>query len=245
MRGLQREVMGFRGLRVHRDGDRVCMAFRWFADPNTYEFCSAVHGGAWAWDAMNESDGISLVEQLDTAFLLRATKTRLGPVLRIDLDTGALREHRDRSFYVSEVLDHVRHLRKVGLHTRPGKAARRAKALLSWTSAAVNSPQGDPRLGQIVTVRDSDEEAQIVHLELTDRARAVVGHELVFTAIHHAARHGIRRLYSPPTLGHIEPFGFTRATGRPGMVVYDITTQDLNWPRTARSWRDRAGHASA
>jgi hypothetical protein len=66
-----------------------------------------------------------------------------------------------------------------------------------------------------VTVRDIGEEAQIAHLELTDQARAIVGHELVFTAIHKAARHGIHRLCSPRTVAHVEPFGFTaRPAGR-------------------------------
>jgi len=59
----------------------------------------------------------------------------------------------------------------------------------------VNSPTGGPDLAQIVTICDIGEEAQIAHLELTDQARAIVGHKLVFTAIHKAARHGIHRLY--------------------------------------------------
>jgi hypothetical protein len=79
---------------------------------------------------------------------------------------------------------------------RPGLAARRARTLPSWTSAVVNSPTGGPELAQIVTVRDIGEEAQIAHLELTDQARAIVGHELVLTAIHKAARHG-----NPPDSG--------------------------------------------
>jgi hypothetical protein len=45
-------------------------------------------------------------------------------------------------------------------------------------------PAEGPGLAQIVTVRDIGEEAQISHLELTDQARAIAGHELVFTAIH-------------------------------------------------------------
>ena len=62
---------------------------------------------------------------------------------------------------------------------RCAAAARRARTLLSWTSAVVNGPTGGPELAQIVTVRDIGEEAQIAHLELTDQARAIVGHELV------------------------------------------------------------------
>jgi hypothetical protein len=81
----------------------------------------------------------------------------------------------------------------------------------------VNSPTGGPELAQIVTVRDIGEEAQIAHLELTDQARAIVGHELVFTAIHKAARHGIHRRHSPRTVAHVEPFGFTASTDQPGM----------------------------
>jgi hypothetical protein len=58
---------------------------------------------------------------------------------------------------------------------RCAAAARRARTLLSWTSAVVNGPTGGPELAQIVTVRDMGEEAQIEHLELTDQARAIVG----------------------------------------------------------------------
>jgi hypothetical protein len=54
----------------------------------------------------------------------------------------------------------------------------------------VNSPTGGPELAQIMTIRDNGEEAQIAYLELTDQARAIVCHELLFTAIHKAARHG-------------------------------------------------------
>ena len=71
--------------------------------------------------------------------------------------------------------------------TLTGLAARRARTLLSWTSAVVNSPTGGPELAQIATVRDIGEEAQIAHLELTDQARVIVGRVLVFTAIHKAA----------------------------------------------------------
>jgi hypothetical protein len=78
----------------------------------------------------------------------------------------------------------------------------------------VNSPTGGPELAQIVTVRDIGEEAQIAHPELTDQARAIVGHELVFTAIH----------------GTASCRGGSACTGRPGMVVYNITSQDMNWP---------------
>ena len=99
----------------------------------------------------------------------------------------------------------------------------------------MNSPTGGPELAQIVTVRDIGEEAQIAHLELTDQAQAIVGHELVFTAIQKAARHGIHRLYSPRTVAHVEPFGFTASTGRPAMVVYNITSQDMNWPEELSS----------
>ena len=81
-----------------------------------------------------------------------------------------------------------------------------------------------------MTVRGIGEEAQIAHLELTGQARAIVGHELVFTAIHKAASHGTHRLYRPRTVAHVEPFGFTASTDRPGMVVYNITSQDMNWP---------------
>ena len=47
----------------------------------------------------------------------------------------------------------------------------------------MNSPTGGPELAQIVTVRDIGKEAQIAHLELIGQARAIVGHELAFTAI--------------------------------------------------------------
>jgi hypothetical protein len=181
---------------------------------------------------MDRYDGIELhlMEELDTGFLLRATKTRHEGVLRIDLDSGRLRDSRDNSFYLSDLLSYVGHLDEVGLNTAPGSAARRAGTLLGWTSAAVNSKTGGPELAQIVTVRDSGVEAQIVHLELTRRAQPIVGYELVFSAIHNAARQGIHRLYSPRAIAHIAPFGFTAAGDRAGTVVYDITSQDLNWP---------------
>lgn len=229
MQSLDRLVEGFRGVRIDRENDRLSMVFRWFDDPNVYEFCSAADGGPWAWDA-TDPFGMDLMEELETGFLLRATKTRHGQVLRIDLDTGKLRETGDDGFYLSKVLEYVGHLAAVGLDTAPGLAARRAGTLLGWTSAAVNSATGGPALAQIVTVRDTSEEAQIAHLQLTDQARALVGYELVFSAIHQAARHGIHRLYSSRTIAHIGPFGFTAATDRPEMVVYDITIQDMNWP---------------
>lgn len=233
MRRLERMVVGgvFRGLRVRREGDRFCMVFQWCDDPNVYEFCAAADGAPWAWEEMDRNDGIELhlMEELDTGFLLRATKTRHKEVLRIDLDTGRLRDSGDNSFYLSELLSYVGHLDKVGLDTAPGLTARRAGTLLGWTSAAVNSRTGGPELAQIVTVRDSAVEAEIVHLELTRRARPIVGYELVFSAIHTAARHGIHRLYSPP-IAHVGPFRFTAAGDRAGMVVYDITSRDLNWP---------------
>jgi hypothetical protein len=128
-----------------------------------------------------------------------------------------------------EAIDHddlLVHTWRVARLTRLGIPA----LLLSWTSAVVNSPTGGPELAQIVTVRDIGEEAQIAHLELTDQERAIVGHELVFTAIHKAARHGIQRLYSPRTVAHVEPFGFSASTDRPGTVVYNITSQEVNWP---------------
>lgn len=234
MRSLETMVDGgvFRGVRVRREGDRFCMVFRWCDDPNVYEFCSAADGAPWAWEEMDRDDGIEfhLMEELDTGYLLRATKTRHGEVLRIDLDTGHLRQSGDDSFYLSELLSYVGHLAQAGLDTAPGLAARRAGTLLGWTSAAANNETEGPELAQIVTVRDSGLEARIVHLELTFRAQPMVGHELVFSAIHQAARHGIHRLYSPPAIAHVAAFGFTDTDDRAGMVVYDVTSRDLNWP---------------
>jgi hypothetical protein len=234
MQSLEPMVDGgsFHGVHVRREGDRFCMVFRWCDDPNVYELWSAVDGAPWAWEEMDRNDGIELhlMEELDTGFLLRATKTRHEQALRIDLDTGQLRDIGDNSYYLSELLSYVGHLDEVGLDTAPGLAARRAGTLLGWTSAAVNSKTGGPELAQIVTVRDSGVEAQIVHLELTRRAQPMVGYELVFSAIHKAARHGIHRLYSPRAIAYVEHFGFAAAGDRAGMVVYDITSRDLNWP---------------
>jgi hypothetical protein len=134
MRRLEPMVDGgtFRGVRVRREGDRFCMVFRWSDDPNVYEFCAAAHGATWAWEDMDEDEGIvfHLMEELDTGFLKRATKTRHEQVLRIDLDAGQLRRSRDNSFYLSELLGYVGHLEKVGLDTGPGLTARRAGTLL-------------------------------------------------------------------------------------------------------------------
>ena len=38
------------------------------------------------------------------------------------------------------------------------------------------------------------------------------------------------RRYSPRSVAHVEPFGFNASTDRPGMVVYNITFQDMSWP---------------
>jgi hypothetical protein len=203
------------------------MVFRWFDDPNTYEICSTITGGPRPWA---EIDSLDLEEELETGYLGRATKTRCGEVLRTEFDTGRLGGSGGHSFYLSEVLDYVGHLARVGLDTSPGLVARGAGTLLGWIDAVVNSPTGGPEVAQIVTVRASGEEAHIVHLEMTDRATSVVGHEMVFAAIHQAAQNGIHRLYSPRSIAYIAPFGFTEAPDQPGMVVYDITAQDLNWP---------------
>jgi hypothetical protein len=94
----------------------------------------------------------------------------------------------------------------------------------------VNSPTGGPELAQIVTVHDIGEEAQIAHPELTGQARAIVGHEPAFTAIHKAAHHGIHRPCSPRTAAPSSRSASPpRPTGR-GMAACNITSQDMNWP---------------
>jgi hypothetical protein len=229
---LERTVDGFRSVEVRHDGDRLGTAFKWFEDPNTYEIWSALSGGPWPWE---DIDWVDLEEELETGFLLRASKSRRGPVLRIEFDAGRGYELDDRSFYLSKVLDYVGHLVRDGLDTGPGLAARKAATILGWTAAYVNSAMGGPTLAQIVTIRDSDHEAHIAQLQLLDHADLLVGQELVFYAIHQAARHGVHRLYSPRSLSCTAPFGFTATPDRPDMAVYDITSRDLNWPGRATS----------
>jgi hypothetical protein len=53
---LEAAVEGFTATGVRRDGDRVVVIFRWFADPNVYEISGPVASvdggepGAWIYD---------------------------------------------------------------------------------------------------------------------------------------------------------------------------------------------------
>jgi hypothetical protein len=228
---LERNVEGFRPIQVRRDDERVCLVFRWHDDPNTYEICSAIAGGTWS---MPEFDWPDLMEELDTGFLMGAVKSRSGSVLRADWD-GKTRGSDNNNFYLSAVLGSVGHLAFDGLDTGPGLAARNAGTLLHWWAGYANTRTGYPTLGQLVVVRDSDREAHIEHLELSPKAGDDLGHDLVFTAIHHAARRGIHRLYSPASLVHVAPFEFDTTAARPNALVYDITTRDMNWPARLNS----------
>lgn len=226
MAGMGRLVKGFRPIGVRNDGERMSLVFRWFDDPNTYEIVADWSDG--------EFDSTDLEEDLDTGFLMAAIKTRSGSVLRADLQ-GERSPQSSGNFYLSAALEYVGHLAEDGLDTGPGLGARSLQTLLDWWAGYANNRTGGPALGQLVVVRDSEREAHIAHLELDSRAGDDLGYDLVFTAIHHAARRGIHRLYSPRGLAHIAPFEFAAASGRPDVVMYDITTRDMNWPRQLTS----------
>lgn len=171
IRELGESVKEFHPIRVRLDGERACLVFRWCDDPNTYEMCSSVSGDVWSWDEIE--DTIGLIEELRTGFLVRAIKTRSGPVLRADLDAEQS-AHGSRNFYLShyrsEWFGSAQPLADAGLDVGPGEAARNAGTLLDWCVAKANTRTGGPALGQLVTVRDSETEGQIAHLELTRQA---------------------------------------------------------------------------
>lgn len=233
MHYLDQRVEGFRGLGVRRDGQRLSIVFRWFDDPNTYEISSEAQAGPWSWEqAMGD-----LVEELDTNYLMRAIKTREGTVLRAELDGQEIPGDLDTAHYISAVISSGIHLARDGLDVRAGTAARRDGVLLDWWAAYVNTRTGGPAVGQLVTVRRPRDrsEAEIAHLELVPQTPKGVGHDLVFTAIHHAARHGIQRLYGKKALRHLDVFGFAPVSDAAELFMYDITTQDLNWPEQLRT----------
>jgi hypothetical protein len=225
-------VVGFVGLGTRRDGDRIVLIFRWHADPNTYELSLPP-----PWDEADDEAGPSwtnedLIEELDTNYLMRAVKTRPGRVLRAEFD-GAVSESRiEGRYWISGVTDHGAWLRSAGLDPTAGAAAGQQGRLVNWWHASVNSPDGQPAVAQIVVAyRRERREATIELLQLTDQATIDVAYQLIYTAIHQAARRGVHLIYSPATNPHTRAFEFA-ANSDPDQTVYDITTRDMNFPPT-------------
>jgi hypothetical protein len=223
-------VLGFVGLGTRRDGDRVVLIFRWRADPNTYELSLPP-----PWDEADDESGPSwttedLIEELDTNYLMRAVKTRHGRVLRAEFD-GAVSESTIEGRYWIGGVDHGGWLRPAGLDPTAGAAAGQQGRLVNWWHASVNSPDGDPAVAQIVITQAGDrrDEARIELLQLTDQATVDVAYQLIYTAIHQAARQGVHRIYSPAANPYTRAFGFA-ANSDPEQTVYDITTRDMNFP---------------
>lgn len=225
---LQVQVEGFAATGVRRDGDRVVVIFRWFADPNVYEISGPVAGmdgdepGAWIFD---------LWEALTFGFLAHAVKTRHGAVLRARVDGEQRSDDQQGLYYTFEYLGDGPLLRGSGVAASIGTAARETGRLLLWWVTAVNARHDGAVVAQlVVTRRDGPDEAVIEDLTLSPEAPDLVAHQLVFWAIHKAAEAGMQRLCCRRSLTAVTPFEFAESDGEQ-LVVYDITTRDMNWPQ--------------
>jgi hypothetical protein len=227
---------GFAGVGLRRDGDRLTMIFQWYSDPNTYELSGRIPPPGSAGDDVDDpaswggSTLIGMQEEIETNFLMRAVKTRRGPVLHAELDGEQRRSTIEGQFYINAVSGNGDWLRTQGLDPMPGALAQHADRLINLWEAVVNTPRGHPSVGHIVVVRgERSDEAVIEWLELSERAPDAVGYQLVYTALHHAARQGVRRILGSRAIRHLQPFGFVSARDE-DLAVYDVTTQDLNYP---------------
>lgn len=228
-------VDGFVGVGTRRiSADRTAMEFRWFADPNRYELASANRGGSWSWSGDAAGD---LQEELDTGFLARVVKTRDGDILRANLDGDIVYGTRRDNIDIGAVLEYTRHLKRVGLNTKPGLALRRDGTLLDWWAAYRDEARAITPLAHIVIGRWDGSEDQAVIAELGGVAAApdLAIYKLIFTAILHAAEKGVRRLYARRGLQWIEMFRFKDANIDEPLVVYDMTREELNWPEPLRT----------
>lgn len=210
------------------------MEFRWFADPNRYELASANSGGPWSWSGDAAGD---LQEEMETGFLARTVKTRDGDILRADLDGDIVYGTRPDGIRVGRVLDYTGHLKAARLNTKPGQALRRDGGLVDWWMAFRDEAQATTPLAQIVIARYGGRRDQAVIAELDSVADApdLAVYKLIFTAILRAAEKGVRHLYARRGLRGVDMFGFKNTDRDHAMVVYDTTSEDLNWPEPLRS----------
>ena len=225
---LETAVEGFAATGVRRDGDRVVVIFRWFADPNVYEISgpiASVDGeepGAWIYD---------LWEELTFGFLAHAVKTRHGAVLHARVDGEQRSDDQQRLYSTFEYLGDGPLLRGRSIAASVGTAARATGRLLLWWATAVNAPHDGAVVAQlVVTRRTAPGEAIIEDLTLSPQAPDLVDHHLVFWAIHKAAEAGMHRLYCHRSNTAATPFEFSESDDEQ-LVVYDITTRDMNWPQ--------------